>query len=759
MKYQSKIKVISVCILAGLLIGCKSGGGGSSSSEPIASELTIVDFPVISDPVVDDKPEKPEPTPSDEPTSGNDIPIIDDTPQVEDPVPSPNYNFEVFFEDKSSILLNRKSVLNVSISEAQQKFKLGSLKSEPLKISNIKLNIQDLQSADQYFITKPVEVNGNWQIEIYPTEKAINLFQGKDEVTIQYNVSASVNHQVIETSIKAFKLQKLSFNNMLSKKGSTQKVYLENNTDQEINISKYEYSLKPDSKNKRQSSGLKIDDNTCQYFSSLQPNESCYLTINTENAKIDEYHYVVTEPSIKFPEGKSSGSKRVPVLDFSIKIEDTVLEKISPIAKDNTNIVMHNKVILNKNGSKTVKFKNTSDQTLDSLSVTLDKDAKTNITQTTCTGKLLSGHFCTIKFSAPNSSNAHAEIENYYIKNDNKSVFSDVIYVDTRIDSADLNPLDINMINKHSNKLDNWQFTSNSNMKLTLSGKLLNMWNSSFGRMVYIRIIDDSQMKINKNKENFDIVSYRFDGKTNELDMEFKVKEDVKLGEHKLRIEFFDLYQIESLLLSDEVDQNDVTPETINLYSDKVEPIDTLYTSAQVYDGSGMHILTNTEGKVELNNVGYKQLNNSDIVIPYGVTSINSGVFLFRNTGTTITSVVIPDTVIEIGEAAFYGNQLTFLTLPDSVIEIKDATFSYNNLNEVYIPNSVTHIQAYAFEGNNLTSVVIPSSVSKIGYKAFAANNNLDNFTILNSEANVALDQNGIFGSAVSLNIQWLPQS
>ncbi|MCF6766242.1 leucine-rich repeat domain-containing protein [Thiotrichales bacterium 19S3-7] len=747
MKYQSKIKVISVCILAGLLIGCKSGGGGSSSSEPIVPELTVVD----------DKPEKPELTPSDKPISGNDIPIINDTPQVEDPLPSPNYNFEVFFEDENSILLNRKSVLNVSISEVQQKFKLGLLKSEQLTISNIKLNIQDLQSADQYFITKPVKVNGNWQIEIYPTEKAINLFQGKDEITIQYNVSASVNHQVLETSIKTFKLQKLSFNNMLSKKGSTQKVYLENNTDHEVDISKYEYTLKADNNNKKQSTGLKIDDNTCQYFSSLQPNESCYLTINSENAKVGEYHYVVTEPSIKFPEGKNSDSKRMPVLDFSIKIEDTVLEKISPIAKDNTNIVMHNKVILNKNGSKTVKFKNTSDQTLDNLSVTLDKDAKTNITQTTCTGKLLSGHFCTIKFSAPNSSNA--EIENYYIKNDNKSVFSDVIYVDTRIDSADLNPLDINMINKHLNKVDDWQFTSNSNMKLTLSGKLLNMWNNSYGKMVHIRIIDDSQMKINKNKENFDIVSRSFDGKTNELDMEFKVKEDVKLGEHKLRIEFFDLYQIESLLLSDEVDQNDVTPETINLYSDKVEPIDTLYTSAQVYDGSGMHILTNTEGKVELNNVGYQQLNNSDIVIPYGITSINNEVFMPRKTGISITSVVIPDTVIEIGEAAFYGNQLTFLTLPDSVIEIKDAAFSYNNLNEVYIPNSVTHIQAYAFQNNSLTSVVIPSSVKEIGYNAFAANNNLDNFTILNSEANVSLDQHGIFGSAVSLNIQWLPQS
>ena len=99
----------------------------------------------------------------------------------------------------------------------------------------------------------------------------------------------------------------------------------------------------------------------------------------------------------------------------------------------------------------------------------------------------------------------------------------------------------------------------------------------------------------------------------------------------------------------------------------------------------------------------------------------------FQN-NTTITSVVIPDSVTNIGAYAFqYCSGLSSITIPDSVTDIDAYAFdNCHNLANVLIPNSVTKIGSYAFNYcSKLSSITIPENVTGIGDSAFGNCSNL----------------------------------
>ena len=140
----------------------------------------------------------------------------------------------------------------------------------------------------------------------------------------------------------------------------------------------------------------------------------------------------------------------------------------------------------------------------------------------------------------------------------------------------------------------------------------------------------------------------------------------------------------------------------------------------------------------------------TDIVIPathngHPVRGIGSGAF--RNQG--LTSVLIPNGILEIDDDAFRGNQLTSVTIPDSVEFIGDDAFRGNQLTSVTIPDSVGFIGDNAFRGNQLTSVTIGNGVEIIGERAFFGNRltsvSLPRHTWLGGHAN------DIFGRGVTV--------
>ena len=127
----------------------------------------------------------------------------------------------------------------------------------------------------------------------------------------------------------------------------------------------------------------------------------------------------------------------------------------------------------------------------------------------------------------------------------------------------------------------------------------------------------------------------------------------------------------------------------------------------------------------------------TSLVIPDSVTNI--GDYAFSGCW-SLSSVVIPDSVNSIGNGAFYDcRSLTDIVIPDSVTRIGACTFGEcSSLTGIVIPDGITSIEAGAFVGcSSLSSVVIPNSVTSIGNKAFWNCRSLTDLVIPDSVVNL----------------------
>lgn len=176
---------------------------------------------------------------------------------------------------------------------------------------------------------------------------------------------------------------------------------------------------------------------------------------------------------------------------------------------------------------------------------------------------------------------------------------------------------------------------------------------------------------------------------------------------------------------------------------------------------------------------------DENLVIPstldeYTVTGIGFSSFASKN---TITSVIVPDSVIDIGETAFYncdnltsvtflstnirsmGNRifsncdnLTSVILPGNLQSIPHQMFYYcEKLESITIPESVTKIEYEAFAGClNLSSLILPQNISSIGESAFSHCANLESVVIPNG---VTVISNNTFLGCTDLTSISIPQS
>lgn len=151
-------------------------------------------------------------------------------------------------------------------------------------------------------------------------------------------------------------------------------------------------------------------------------------------------------------------------------------------------------------------------------------------------------------------------------------------------------------------------------------------------------------------------------------------------------------------------------------------------------------------------------------VIKFSQALTQVGYGAFRNC-TTLSSIVLPDSVQTIGSYAFFNTSLTSFVVPAAVTSISNTIFgrtsmtslvvdsantkydSRNNCNAVIVsstntlkvgcmsstvPNGVTAIDGQAFDDQQtMTAITIPASVTSIGYAAFNSCQQLTSITLL----------------------------
>ncbi|MGN0529181.1 MAG: leucine-rich repeat protein [Eubacterium sp.] len=111
--------------------------------------------------------------------------------------------------------------------------------------------------------------------------------------------------------------------------------------------------------------------------------------------------------------------------------------------------------------------------------------------------------------------------------------------------------------------------------------------------------------------------------------------------------------------------------------------------------------------------------------------------YMFEGCG-KLNSVILADTIVEIGKGAFLESGLTSITIPNSVQVIGDSAFWESGLTSITIPNSVQVIGDHAFSFSNLTDVIIPDSVISLGKSVFYECDNLINAKIGNGITSIS---------------------
>jgi hypothetical protein len=133
-----------------------------------------------------------------------------------------------------------------------------------------------------------------------------------------------------------------------------------------------------------------------------------------------------------------------------------------------------------------------------------------------------------------------------------------------------------------------------------------------------------------------------------------------------------------------------------------------------------------------------------------GITSIDMNAF----SDTAITSIVLPDSLTAIGFRAFNDCwALASVSLGNGITFIDEGAFRSTAITAIVLPNSLTTLGNYSFMNcNSLASIILPDGLSEIADYAFS-NTALTSITIPRSVRNVEFRAFSDCASLISFNV------
>lgn len=129
------------------------------------------------------------------------------------------------------------------------------------------------------------------------------------------------------------------------------------------------------------------------------------------------------------------------------------------------------------------------------------------------------------------------------------------------------------------------------------------------------------------------------------------------------------------------------------------------------------------------------QASCNNTIVPNTVEEIGERAF----EGNNMESIIIPSSVKEIGDIAFRGSSIKTVIIKESVSQIKScAFFDCAELENVILSGKIERIESQAFElCKTLKSIDFPDSLQYIGFRAFASCRSLKSVTIKNKKTQV----------------------
>ena len=170
-------------------------------------------------------------------------------------------------------------------------------------------------------------------------------------------------------------------------------------------------------------------------------------------------------------------------------------------------------------------------------------------------------------------------------------------------------------------------------------------------------------------------------------------------------------------------------------YSVTTDSINTVLSS--ITNTSGLYQLTIDEDIPNVQTITHTLNNYSEIfvILDFSKTKLET-INFYSFSNPTVKKIILPDTLVTIGEDAFYGcTNLVSINIPDSVTTIKGSAFQdCSELKQIKIGKNVKSLGEQAFTSCvNLKTIKWGDKLETIGMRAFSSCNSLESVVIPDS--------------------------